>query len=355
MKKNWGACLLALCWSATSAAQMPILSMDYQSSQAKGMRFHVDVNDAGLVRFDGFQLVKGFGHHQYQLTPAQRQALTSLMQSPWLAQIPSELSGTELCKSFKAEMPRIQWQVGAKAIVHDLGCQGFAQQMSLYTWEQQVYQVLALNHWVGSERLHQPVNVQPPVAAFSELLQYLQQQSFAAILELNVGANEAKLKTLSEAIGQPLPTQLARLLGFSNGQSPTSMGLMVDGYYLLSTEEIIFEYQTLSKIYKQSASSRQILDRSGAVLDTWWQPQWIPFASIGNGDLLLIDLSPGEQGDVGQIVEFIHDDTARPLLAKDLQSYFAQIRAGLKSGEFVLTEYGVLRKSDADMLLESAQ
>lgn len=79
--------------------------------------------------------------------------------------------------------------------------------------------------------------------------------------------------------------------------------------------------------------------RDKAMLDTlaqreqwpssWWSTAWFPFASDGAGQVLALDATSGE------IIEFIHDDDARPLRAPSLAALLADTHHALEAGTLV--------------------
>jgi hypothetical protein len=62
---------------------------------------------------------------------------------------------------------------------------------------------------------------------------------------------------------------------------------------------------------------------------SWWSPSWFPFAGDHAGQLLVVD------GATGEVIEFMHDDEARPLVAPSLEAYFATVATRLEAGELI--------------------
>ncbi|MEZ4321364.1 MAG: hypothetical protein R3F61_28075 [Myxococcota bacterium] len=61
--------------------------------------------------------------------------------------------------------------------------------------------------------------------------------------------------------------------------------------------------------------------------DTWWSAHWHPFGSDGAGQLLVVDDRDG------RVLEFLHDDDARPEHGDSLEAWFARIVAEIEAGE----------------------
>lgn len=75
---------------------------------------------------------------------------------------------------------------------------------------------------------------------------------------------------------------------------------------------------------------------------TWWNTDWHPFASDGTGQLLVVDAKSG------CVLEFLHDDDARPEIAPDLQRLFTRIWTALQAGVVVYDPvFGIGTPEDA--------
>ncbi len=62
---------------------------------------------------------------------------------------------------------------------------------------------------------------------------------------------------------------------------------------------------------------------------SWWSPDWHPFASDHAGQLLVVDAV------TGQVLEFVHDDDGRPVLAPTLERLLERIWTALHAGRVV--------------------
>ncbi len=61
----------------------------------------------------------------------------------------------------------------------------------------------------------------------------------------------------------------------------------------------------------------------------WWNPVWHPFASDGAGQLLVVDAASG------RVLEFLHDDAPRPVIAPDLETLFERLWTALDDGTYI--------------------
>ena len=60
----------------------------------------------------------------------------------------------------------------------------------------------------------------------------------------------------------------------------------------------------------------------------------MPVAGNGCGDLICLDLDPPAGGAVGQVIEFLHADEDRTVLAPSLGAWLEGFAAGLEAGEY---------------------
>lgn len=164
---------------------------------------------------------------------------------------------------------------------------------------------------------------------------------------LNTGASKEEIKELEEALKRTLPAEFKQLYLIANGQRNEDKPFFQNGYEFLNTKGIIYHWNVLNKIYNSETHFQEIESNSGAILETWWQPEWIPFAEMMNGDLYCIDLKSGESGRVGQIIEFIHDDYIRNHLGESLNDFLGELDFGLRSGSYFMNkEYGIITSKD---------
>lgn len=92
-----------------------------------------------------------------------------------------------------------------------------------------------------------------------------------------------------------------------------------DGFELLSVEECAAEQAMMDKLALEEDWP-----------STWWSTDWQPFGTDRSGQLLVVDVTTGE------VLEFLHDDDARPSHAESLEAFLTTYAAQLESGERVL-------------------
>ena len=72
----------------------------------------------------------------------------------------------------------------------------------------------------------------------------------------------------------------------------------------------------------------------GRVRADWWNRRWVPVGVNGVGDLICLDLDPPRGGKVGQVIEVLHEDGDRTVLAPSLGAWLEQFAADLEAGAY---------------------
>lgn len=179
--------------------------------------------------------------------------------------------------------------------------------------------------------------------AFESLHAYYKINHPQIVSTLRKPAKNEDLAILESVIGQEVPLDFKRLYKLANGQEGTNNPFFQNGYEFMSIAEIIDTWKMMKGLYDGEPDFRIVEDDSGIILDTWWQPGWIPFGYMTSGDHFCVDLSPGKGGVKGQIIEFIHDDSERYHLGRSLTDFIGELDAGLKSGKYFMhSEYEII-------------
>jgi cell wall assembly regulator SMI1 len=53
----------------------------------------------------------------------------------------------------------------------------------------------------------------------------------------------------------------------------------------------------------------------------WWNDRWVPFLEGPSGDYLCVDMAAVFNGRPGQLVDFVHNDRSRAIVAPDLDTW----------------------------------
>lgn len=154
-------------------------------------------------------------------------------------------------------------------------------------------------------------------------------ESFAA---LRPPASEAELDACERDAQIVLPPGLRRLLLINNGAAEvgsaaqiSAADFMPEGHRLMSAAEIAASCQRLTKVVASEPS----------MIGYWWDPQWVLFATYGNGDGLVIDQRPGS--DQGTIGEFFQEDSATFNVAPSIGVLITEMADALENGTDMLS------------------
>ncbi|RZO63984.1 MAG: hypothetical protein EVA89_05745 [Sandaracinaceae bacterium] len=115
----------------------------------------------------------------------------------------------------------------------------------------------------------------------------------------------------SDAVG-PLASFLARW----NGQRDDAAVPFFEAFHLLDAESCAREKAMMDGLASEEGWPA-----------SWWDPDWVPFASDGCGQLLVLDVRSGA------VIEFIHDDEPRPVHAETLEAFLAAYADALEHGQ----------------------
>jgi cell wall assembly regulator SMI1 len=92
---------------------------------------------------------------------------------------------------------------------------------------------------------------------------------------LQPGASASDLGALGKSLGKPVPSGLAALLSWHNGQGEDYAGYFIEHWLLMSAAKI--------------AAAKADLDAVGG--EYGWNKDWLPFLDDDGGNFIVLDLS----------------------------------------------------------------
>ncbi|MBN1919825.1 MAG: SMI1/KNR4 family protein [Anaerolineae bacterium] len=160
-------------------------------------------------------------------------------------------------------------------------------------------------------------------------------------ITFNPGARGNEIAAAEAKLGLVFPADLREYLLLANGERWNSAGF-VGNWQLLELKFIVNEAQFMRKMVEEGAFGDNTNDATPTIKGLWWNPQWIPIVTSGSGHFFCVDLDPGPEGTVGQIIFFLHDDGGRYLVAPGLRAWFARLAEDFERGlyEIVTDEDG---------------
>ncbi|MEU6811483.1 SMI1/KNR4 family protein [Streptomyces sp. NPDC046831] len=137
-----------------------------------------------------------------------------------------------------------------------------------------------------------------------------------------VGASEEEIAAAEARLGVPLPPELRALYRIARGRYEDWDD------YQEPYDTIGCELLPLDEVYVADAASRHVLWQFGAmeavetgpedaVQGLVGSPGWIVFGDNGGGDRIAVDLTPGPQGHVGQVIIIGHEENIGAGLVAD--------------------------------------
>lgn len=164
---------------------------------------------------------------------------------------------------------------------------------------------------------------------------------------LNPPATEQDITAAEAVLGVRFPDEFRALYLVHDGQSPDAPWMML-GWEWLPLKSICGESKVWNDLLAGHSFDGAENDSDGTIVrKDWWHPHWIPFTYSGGGDHHCLDLAPGPEGAVGQVMVMWHDDGQRPVLASSFDAFLASYAAQLEAGEYVYSsEDKVLLRKD---------
>ena len=152
----------------------------------------------------------------------------------------------------------------------------------------------------------------------------------SAVSALQLGASQATLRELENALGRSLPPDLAASLAVHDGQRPPYMSaVLFDNEYLLPSEQIISTWGMLNEIGDALGP-----DSPGRPSTVWWDRIFIPVTdSDGNG--YCIDSANGA------VFYHVHDGDMEGPLFDSWRLCLEDLAAKVERGSFKL-EHGTV-------------
>ncbi|CQR56554.1 SMI1/KNR4 family protein [Paenibacillus riograndensis] len=143
---------------------------------------------------------------------------------------------------------------------------------------------------------------------------------------LNEPATEEELLEAEQQLGFPLPEEVEELYRIHNGQN--HMYGIVFGLDFLSLTELCRKWNDWKELIdSEGPEGLEELGGlctsapPGAIQTVYANLRWIPLFYDGSGNAVGVDLDPGEQGSMGQIINFGRDEDNKLVLAPNLAAF----------------------------------
>ncbi|WP_425614710.1 SMI1/KNR4 family protein [Anatilimnocola sp. NA78] len=180
-------------------------------------------------------------------------------------------------------------------------------------------------------------------SSWNEIEAVLRENANSVFRSLRKPASATDVNRLARTFGRKLPTDLLRSLANHDGLRDSYHGQvrLFNNWSLLPIKLMLDARKVCCEVQAMLGPEGVLPPgKSRAVkTDLRWRDGWLPFMDA-DGDMLFIDLDPGPDGRVGQVVKFYNSDRPRPVIAPSFRSWLSALADRLVAREFKLDEYG---------------
>jgi len=164
------------------------------------------------------------------------------------------------------------------------------------------------------------------------------------ILSMSPPATDAELVDLERQLGWLVPSPLRSAWLVANGGEAYSPVFArpgrLTGHDFLSVEQALAECESLRRRAPSYEGYEEPDPRGTRIKEGWYQPGWLPFAGFGGGSLLLmIDVTPGSAGTIGQVISYTHDPDQIEFVAASFEEFLERSAEAIAvdANEYLLT------------------
>lgn len=163
--------------------------------------------------------------------------------------------------------------------------------------------------------------------------------------DLAPGCSEHALAALEQQLGTVLPDDFKALYRWHDGQRDEVNSGPFYGLSFLSLDKVKAHWQSWNSVIEENTAD-DLQDLSefctsqppDAIKCTYANKGWIPFAYDYGGNHLGIDLDPGKQGRVGQVINFGRDEDNKFVVAPSVHAFIQWLVEQLESGNALIRE-----------------
>lgn len=163
--------------------------------------------------------------------------------------------------------------------------------------------------------------------------------------DLAPGCSEAEIAEFERLVGRDFPESLKALYRWHDGQRGDADTGPFFGLHFLSLAGARAHWESWQKVVDE-ASPDDMQDLSefctsatpGAIKALYANAYWIPFAYDHGGNHLGVDLDPGENGTLGQVINFGRDEENKYVLASSMAAFLEWLVEQLESGNAAIAE-----------------
>lgn len=163
--------------------------------------------------------------------------------------------------------------------------------------------------------------------------------------DLAPGCSDTEIAEFELLVGRTFPESLKALYRWHDGQRGGADTGPFFGLDFLSLADARAHWESWKKVV-DDASQDDMAELSefctsatpGAVKVAYANAYWIPFAYDHGGNHLGVDLDPGDNGTVGQVINFGRDEENKFVLAGSVAAFLEWLADQFESGNAAITE-----------------
>lgn len=131
-----------------------------------------------------------------------------------------------------------------------------------------------------------------------------------------MGAPLSNIDMFEKTVGIKLPDLVRTFYYVVDGQEPDG-DFLLDGFQLFSLSRIIQMWNNLCSLldYFETLPS----EPGPGVQAAWYKKEWVPFAGSADGHCLCLDMAPGPNGEMGQVLVFWYNSPEREVVAHSFE------------------------------------
>lgn len=163
-------------------------------------------------------------------------------------------------------------------------------------------------------------------ASWTRIETWLAEHAADILDSLNPGATQEAISDAETTLGMgSLPTDFVQSWMIHDGQNWEHRPQLVAGsfgtYALMPLPHILEHWVTWTELLSSGTFEEVQAVPTGPVRADWWNERWVPIGVNAVGDMVCLDLDPPPNGTLGQVIEVLHDEENRVVLAKGVAAW----------------------------------
>jgi cell wall assembly regulator SMI1 len=174
--------------------------------------------------------------------------------------------------------------------------------------------------------------------------------------DLNDGVEDEVFESLERMMGVDMPAEFKEFYKIHNGQYSESEDRLFGLEELYSVERMIEERAKMRERFYAGEFDDLESEPENGIRSEWFNPYWLPLTGDGKGKHYCMDFAPTKDGQIGQIVRFLHDSPKRKLVSGSfrqwMETYLIELEKGLYN--YSAKWGGMVQRSRTDFSAEES-